>query len=104
METKIDPILDDDFGQHVIQSALPVLVVYTVDWCAPCKQFRPILEVVAQELTNKLVFYTMDATQNPVTKEKYDIRGYPCLMLFHQGQVIASYIGRFISICTCSFY
>ena len=66
-EWRIDPVTerivhvtDDTFEQDVLRSAIPVLVDYWANWCAPCKMIAPILEEIAEEYGDRLKVAKLD--------------------------------------------
>ena len=83
---------DASFEQDVIQSDKPVLVDFWADWCAPCQRIAPILEEIASEHPG-LTICKMDITAHPKTKDIYEIKGLPSLLLFRDGQVIGRKVG-----------
>ena len=48
---------EKDFDSHVIQAGVPVLVVFTADWCAPCKWLHPYLDEVASRAQNRVLIF-----------------------------------------------
>ena len=93
MSEQLIHITDDSFESDVLQSNAPVLVDYWAEWCGPCKMIAPILDEVASEYADKLKIAKLDVDQNAETAQKYGIRSIPCLMLFKDGDIVATQVG-----------
>lgn len=83
---------DASFDKDVLQSQKPVLVDFWADWCQPCQRIAPILEEIANE-QDHIIVAKMDIMAEPLTKDSYEIKGLPSLLLFKDGQVIGRKIG-----------
>lgn len=98
----------EDFEQEVIDAShsLPVLVDFWADWCAPCIVIAPILGSVVEEYDGqvKLAKLEVDEGENMKLAGKYQVRGFPTIILFQNGEEkarfssaqSASYIREFI--------
>ena len=86
-------VSDASFEQDVLKSDGPVLVDYWAEWCGPCKMIAPILDEVSTEYGGKLTVAKMNVDENQQTPAKFGIRGIPTLMLFKNGQVVATKVG-----------
>ena len=93
MSEQLIHVTDDSFESDVLQSSAPVLVDYWAEWCGPCKMIAPILDEVASEYADKLKIAKLDVDQNVETAQKYGIRSIPCLMLFKDGDIVATQVG-----------
>ncbi len=93
MSEHVIAISDDTFENEVIQSNIPVIVDFWAEWCAPCKALVPIFADVAQKYQGKVKFTKLDVDQSPSTPQKFGVRGIPTLLLFKDGQVIATQVG-----------
>ena len=93
MSEQLIHVTDDSFESELLQSNAPVLVDYWAEWCGPCKMIAPILDEVASEYADKLKIAKLDVDQNAETAQKYGIRSIPCLMLFKDGDIIATQVG-----------
>ncbi|MCZ6664302.1 MAG: thioredoxin TrxA [Gammaproteobacteria bacterium] len=93
MSEKLIHVTDESFDSDVLQSETPVLVDYWAEWCGPCKMIAPILDEVSSEYTDKLRIAKLDVDQNQATSMKYGIRGVPTLMLFKEGNIVATHVG-----------
>lgn len=89
----ITAISDDSFENEVIGSTTPVLVDFWAVWCGPCKAIAPHLEDLAQKYDGKLKIVKLDVDANPATPPKFGVRGIPTLILFKDGQVMATQVG-----------
>ncbi len=93
MSKNIVSVTDDSFDNDVLQSTKPVLVDYLAEWFSTCKMIAPILEEVSGDYDDKLTIAKLDIDTNQGTSMKYSIRGVPTLMLFKDGNVVATHVG-----------
>ena len=93
MSELIHYISDATFEAEVLQSTEPVLVDYWAEWCGPCKMIAPILDEVAGTHGDKVTIAKLNVDENQATAAKFGIRGIPTLMLFRNGQVVATKVG-----------
>lgn len=85
---------DAAFEQDVLQSSTPVLVDFWAPWCQPCKMIMPQVELFAEDYAAKgLQVYKLNVDENSGTPQKYGIRGIPSLLLFKNGEVVATHVG-----------
>jgi len=98
----------DDFEENVIQASqsIPILVDFWADWCGPCIVIAPILEKIIVDYKGKikLAKLEVDEDENMKLAGKYQVRGFPTIILFEKGLEIErfssaqsySYIDQFI--------
>jgi len=86
-------VTDQSFQTDVLQSSQPVLVDYWAEWCGPCKMIGPIVEESAKEYADRLTVAKLNVDENPNTPTRYHVRGIPTLMLFKDGQPVATHVG-----------
>jgi thioredoxin 1 len=85
---------DASFERDVLQSADLVVVDFWAPWCQPCKMIMPHVALFAENYAKKAVqVYKLNVDENSVTPQKYGIRGIPTLLLFKNGEVIATHVG-----------
>ena len=84
---------DENFENDVLNSSILTLIDFWAEWCGPCKQIGPILEEIAKEKKDTLKVIKLNIDENPLTPQKYGIRGIPTLMLFKEGKLIDSKVG-----------
>lgn len=84
---------DENFDDDVLKADGPVLVDFWAEWCGPCKTIAPALEEIATEMSGRVTVAKMNIDENPMTPQKYGVRGIPTLMLFKDGAVAATKVG-----------
>ena len=84
---------DQTFDKDIATNDVPVVVDFGAEWCGPCKVLDPILEEIAVENKDKVKIYKMNIDENPMTPQKYGIRGIPTIMIFKNGELIDTKVG-----------
>ena len=93
MSEAIKKISDASFSEQVLNAAGPVLVDYWAEWCGPCRMIAPLLDDAAKDYGNRITIAKVNVDENPKTPRDYHVRGIPTLMLFKDGQVVATQVG-----------
>ncbi|MBI0114093.1 MULTISPECIES: thioredoxin TrxA [Gilliamella] len=93
MSHSIVSLSEATFDNTINESTKPVLVDFWAEWCGPCKMVAPILEEIAQEYGDKIIIAKLNVEQNPSIAPKFGIRGIPTLLIFKNGQVVATQVG-----------
>lgn len=86
-------ITDATFNNLVLNSALPVVVYFSADWCEPCRGIRPIVKEVAAENQKTFLIAKLDIDFNPQTHRKYQVEGIPAYIVFRNGEMIGQFVG-----------
>ena len=84
---------DQSFDKDVLKSGQPVLVDFWAEWCGPCRQMAPTIDVVANEYAGRVKVGKLDVDSNGSTAMRYNIRGIPTLLLFKGGNVVEQRVG-----------
>ena len=86
-------INDADFETTVVQSDIPVLVDFWAPWCGPCKMIAPILDEIAPEFAGKAKTVKINVDDNQLVAGQFGVRSIPTLLLFKNGQLVATQVG-----------
>ncbi len=80
----------DRFEQDVIEASKnqPILVDFWADWCPPCVVIAPLLEQVVQDHDGevRLAKLEVDEDDNMKLAGRYQVRGFPTVILFQNGE------------------
>ena len=86
-------INNDNFKRKVLESDIPVVVDFGATWCGPCRAIEPMLMEAAQELEGKVNIVKVDVDQNQDLAQQFGVRNVPTLIIFKNGQKIATHVG-----------
>jgi thioredoxin 1 len=86
-------VTDATFAREVLDSHTPVLVEYGARWCGPCRMLGPVLAELAADHPDRWRVVTMDTDENPTTAQSQRVLGVPTMILYRDGQAVASLVG-----------
>ncbi|XP_035909527.1 LOW QUALITY PROTEIN: protein disulfide-isomerase A5 [Anopheles stephensi] len=90
-------VLTDANFDEVTKQQPNLLIMFYAPWCGHCKHMKPDFAMVAQLLADEKVaakVAALDCTVHTKTAERFQIRGYPTLKFFTNGQFQKNYEGK----------
>ncbi|MGI9326696.1 MAG: thioredoxin [Pseudomonadales bacterium] len=88
------PITSSDrFRLEVLDAGRPVLVDFYADWCGPCQAMTPILEQFAKTQSGTVDVVKVNIDQDAELAASYGVRSIPSLVLFSDGEPVATQVG-----------
>ena len=80
----------EDYDENVIAAShdVPILVDLWADWCMPCLAIAPKLKALIEEYGGRvrLARLEVDEGENMRLAGKYQVRGFPTVILFIDGE------------------
>ena len=84
---------EENFQKEVLESKKYVLVDFYMSGCFPCKMIAPIIEKLAEEYKEEVIFAKAKLKNVLSYCEKYGINSAPTIILFSKGKPISGFIG-----------
>jgi thioredoxin 1 len=85
--------ISDMTFDEIIHKNNIVVVDCWAEWCGPCKMMAPIIDELAQEYSNKVMFAKLNVDENPQTASKYGIMSIPTLLVFKSSKLVDTIVG-----------
>ena len=86
-------LTDENFEKEIAEAEKPVLVDFWMQGCGPCVLISPILEKIAKEFSEKIIFAKANFDSVPFTAQKYKLTAAPTIILFKEKKPISGFIG-----------
>lgn len=83
---------DKNIGQIISNHSLVVIDCWA-PWCQPCLYFSPILEDLAKDHIDKIVFAKANIEKYPKITTKFQILGIPTILIFKNGRLVNRMLG-----------
>ncbi len=81
---------EDEFEETVLNSEVPVVVLFKSEWCPGCKLMVPVAEELADEGT-KTVY--VDVAESPSLAAEYGVMSIPATIVFVDGKAEKTFVG-----------
>ena len=86
-------VTDKTVVQIVINSDIPVVIEFWVEWCKPCKAMAPMIGELAHEYQGRIKIVQMNVAENQETPARFGIRSIPALIFFKRGEAKQVIVG-----------
>ena len=82
----------ENFEEEVLNAKEPVLVDFRATWCGPCQTMGPVVDELAQELTDVKVG-KVNVDEQMVLAREYKVMSIPTFLVFKDGKVAERTLG-----------
>jgi putative thioredoxin len=78
-----------------VSEDVPVLIDLWAEWCSPCLVIAPVLKQVIEEYAGqvRLAKIEVDDGENMKLAGRYQVRGFPTVILIEHGEEVARFSG-----------
>ena len=80
------------FRDALAQSEKPVLVDFWAPWCTYCRRIGPAFDKIAQQYADSLIVGKVNIDEEPALAQQEQIEVIPTLVLYRDGQTVASIV------------
>ncbi|CAL9218748.1 unnamed protein product [Arabidopsis halleri] len=82
----VQSISESEWDSLVIQSKIPVMVLFTAENCSGCKKVQDRMQELDLEFKDHFKFYTVDVDKEIVIEAQYSAYDLPTTIVFKDGE------------------
>ena len=87
-------ITAENFEENVLKNPQLTIVDFWAPWCAPCLDFAPRVEQLAQKYEGRATIGKLNVDENHKKRTEYGVTTIPTLISFKEGEEVARIVGR----------
>ncbi len=88
-------LVEESNFQEFITRNTNVVIDFWAEWCGPCRMVGPIVERLAKEFDDRVVFGKCNTDANPQIAMSFQISAIPTLLFFSHGTLVNRVIGAY---------
>lgn len=85
-------ITKDNFENEVMKSDKPVLLDFWASWCGPCRMVSPLVDEIAEEVSDKKVG-KINIDEQPELAQAFSVMSIPTLVVIKDGKIVNKAVG-----------
>ena len=89
---KVIQLQDSNFDEETKSGY--ALVDFWATWCAPCVALAPLIDEIAEQMSDNLKVCKLDVDNNVQSAAKFGVRGIPYIVLLKDGKEVGSVTGN----------
>lgn len=86
-------LTDDELFRPGKAPEVLTVLDFNATWCVPCKKLTPAYHEAAAQLGDKVKFYSVDIDNNPATKEAFDVKSVPTVVILSPNGAVEAFVG-----------
>ncbi|MBR2786147.1 MAG: thioredoxin [Clostridia bacterium] len=90
---KVIKLNSNNFQEEVMESNKVVLIDFYADWCGPCKMMSPVIDEIANEVSENVKVCKLNVDESQDLAVKYNVMSIPTLIIFKNGTVVNTLVG-----------
>lgn len=91
--TGLRPVYEAEFADRVLGAEVPVILVFTATWCAPCKWLTPYLDGIVRETLGGVLIHVVDTDRSPEIARSYAVASVPTCIFMREGREVERSLG-----------
>lgn len=86
-------ITSENYEEEVLKSDKTVLIDFYADWCGPCRMMSPIMDEIAEEMSDKIKVGKINVDENQDLAMEYGVMSIPTILIIKNGKVENTFVG-----------
>jgi len=89
----VELVTDATFEERAVKAPVLTVVDFFTAWCGPCKLLSPTLDELSEDYGATVRFVKVDAEESPEVARRYDVTGYPTVVMLSEGEEVGRFSG-----------